>query len=214
MPESIKYNDLSQQAYEKIKSLIISNKLKPGEKIVQEKLANRLGISRMPLHKAFQQLENELLIERIPRKGLFVRKINIRDIMEAFECRAGLESVAAISVAKNITNQEIKKLENIIITHEELKQYNETKYLGLDHKFHETIIQLSGNHLLEHINKIGNILLRTFPKGIIMPMEESVTDHLKVVEALKKKDGEQASKLLKDHSYKARNILEILLKKG
>ena len=127
----LEYTDLRQQAYERVKSLIISNKLKPREKII-----------------SFQHLN----------------------------------------------------------------QYDEVRYMAMDHEFHKTIIQLSGNHLLKHLNMIGYVLIRTFPKGIILPIEESVNDHLKIIEAFKNRDGHKAEALLREHSYKARNILEKQLK--
>ena len=69
MEKTIEYYDLSLQAYKRIKDMIINDELRGGEKIIQEKLAVELGVSRMPLHKAFQMLENELLVESLPQIG-------------------------------------------------------------------------------------------------------------------------------------------------
>jgi len=74
--------------------MILAGELKPGEKLPQEKIAEQLGVSRMPLHKAFVMLEDEFLVESIPRRGIFIRKPDIQEIIDAFECREGLEGIA------------------------------------------------------------------------------------------------------------------------
>lgn len=208
MSKFIEYNDLSVQVYRRVKGMIINNELKPGEKILQEKLAHDLGVSRMPLHKAFQRLENELLVENIPRRGIFVRKINIPDIIDAFECRAGLEAMAARRAVMNAEAKDIQKLETIIRPYSEGNKFDHVDYLKLDQNFHETIIHFSQNHLLKHLNEIGNVLIRSFLKGIILPIEESDYDHRKIIEAFKEKDAEKAASLIQNHSLKARNMLQ------
>jgi DNA-binding GntR family transcriptional regulator len=72
----IQYQDLSYEVYKRLKAMILSNELLPGEQLKQEHIAARLGISRMPLHKAFQMLENEMLVENLPRRGFFVTRID------------------------------------------------------------------------------------------------------------------------------------------
>lgn len=67
MSEQIFHTDLSKPIYDKIKSMILSNELRPGQKIVQEKIAFMLGVNRLPLNKALQFLEHEMLVVSIPR---------------------------------------------------------------------------------------------------------------------------------------------------
>ncbi|MCF8362670.1 MAG: GntR family transcriptional regulator, partial [Prolixibacteraceae bacterium] len=81
MGNQIEYYDLSLQVYKRIKDMILNDEIPAGEKIVQEKLAAELGVSRMPLHKAFQMLENEMLVESVPRRGYFVRKFDPQEII-------------------------------------------------------------------------------------------------------------------------------------
>ena len=204
----IHYTDLSFQVYEKLKEMILSGQLKPGEKIAQEKIAAILGVSRMPLHKAFQMLEDEFLVESIPRRGIFVRKTNLREIMEAFECREGLEGVAARHAAMNMPLDQVKELQELFNSFLISEEIDKMEYQRADQAFHEAIIRASENSVLQRLNNIGNVLIRTYPKGIILPLHESLHDHIRILQAIEKRDAELAEKYVREHSRKARNILE------
>ena len=98
----IQHSDLSIPVYEKLKEMILTNELKPGEKLLQEKLAVQLGVSRTPLLKAMQMLEFDFLVESIPRRGMFVKKLSVEDMREIYEVREGIESVAVSLVVNRI----------------------------------------------------------------------------------------------------------------
>jgi len=206
--QPIKQADLSVQVYQRIKEMILSGELKPGEKLPQEKIAEQLGVSRMPLHKAFVMLEEEFLVESIPRRGIFIRKPDIQEIIDAFECREGLEGIAARRAASNLTNKEIDHLEFLFKEFQDLTHIDPVLYQAADTEFHELIIQASGNKVMHRLNSIGSVLIRTYPKGIILPFRESLNDHGRIVEAFRRRDGELAEKLVREHSRKAKEILE------
>jgi DNA-binding GntR family transcriptional regulator len=208
----IEHTDLSYQAYSRIRQMILTGDLKPGEKILQEKIAATLGVSRMPLHKAFQMLEDEYLVESIPRRGIFVRKPDLVQILEAFECREGLEGIAARRAALSMTDRDIDKLEALIAPFTGSQKIDEKKYQEADHRFHETIIRSSGNSILMRLNNIGDVLIQTYPRGIILSLEESMNDHLKIISAFRERSPEKVEKLIREHSRKARNIIEQIIK--
>ncbi|MFW5820683.1 MAG: GntR family transcriptional regulator [Bacteroidota bacterium] len=210
--QPIHYTDLSYQVYAKIREMILSGELKPGEKIAQERIASMLGVSRMPLHKAFQMLEDEFLVESIPRRGIFVKKPDLLAIMEAFECREGLEGIAARRAAKLMTDEQLHFLEGLFQSFTNLDNIDEGKYQTADHTFHETIIKYSGNSVLQKLNHIGSILIKTYPKGIILPLKESMQDHHLIIGAFKERSAERAEELIRIHSRKARNIIENQIK--
>lgn len=207
----IQYADLSYQVYEHLKEMIISGELKPGEKLRQEHIANSLGVSRMPLHKAFQMLEDELLVESLPRRGFYVRKPTLEEYIEAFECREALEGLAARKAAELMSLAEIDELRDHFIQFQEQVNIDIKEYSKADQLFHESIIKASGNNLLQKLNRKGNVLIRTFPKGIVMSVEESIQDHFRILKALEARNAELAEKLIKDHARKARDILYMQL---
>ncbi|MGC9344301.1 MAG: GntR family transcriptional regulator [Bacteroidales bacterium] len=204
----IEYTDLSFQVYSRIKEMILNGDLKPGDKIPQEKIAVSLGVSRMPLHKAFQMLEDEFLVESIPRRGIFVKKPDLVEILEAFECREGLEGIAARRAARVMTEKEIDELESLFKPFSKLDEIIESEYQKADQRFHETIINSSGNNVLKRLNSIGNVLIRTYPKGIILPYHESMSDHFKIIRAFRERSPGKAESFVREHSRKARNIIE------
>ncbi len=106
----ISNDELGAQAYKKVRSMIISNKLVPGQKIVQDKLAESLGISRTPLRSALQMLEAEYLVESVPRKGVIVKEFNDEEIVELYDCRIALEGTAASLFTNLALDSEIDRL--------------------------------------------------------------------------------------------------------
>lgn len=206
--EPIHQTDLSFQVYRRIKEMILDGILRPGEKILQEKIAAQLGVSRMPLHKAFVMLEEEFLVESIPRRGIFVSKPDIQAIIDAFECREGLEGVAARRATENFTDQEIDALEALFSKALAGDTMNHAAYQQADRSFHEAIIKASGNRVMKRLNHIGNVLIRTYPKGIILPLEESMADHREILKAFRARDAGRAEALIRNHSRKAIRILK------
>jgi DNA-binding GntR family transcriptional regulator len=201
----LEYYDLSVQAYKKIKTMILSNKLAPGQKIIQEKLAEELGVSRMPLHKAFQMLENELLVEHIPRRGIFVKNVDLNEIADAFECREAIEGLAARRAAQTITPRDIQFLRDLFSpfssdpANADLIRYEEA-----DLTFHNTLIRISGNRILEKMEMLGNVITRTYQRGLIRGPGETYREHMDIIDALAIKNGDKAELLLRNHFRKSR----------
>jgi len=210
--EPIHQTDLSFQVYQRIKEMILSGELKPGEKLPQEKIATQLGVSRMPLHKAFVLLEDEFLVESVPRRGIFIRKPDLQDIIDAFECREGLEGIAARRAAVNLSDEEIDALDNQFEEVGDHGYFSHAAYQQADHDFHEAIIRAGRNEVMAKLNRIGSVLIRTYPKGIILPLKESMADHREIIRAFRERNAERAEELVRNHSRKAVIILQNELK--
>jgi DNA-binding GntR family transcriptional regulator len=213
--DKIIYADLSQQAYRKLKAMILNEELKPGEKIRQEKIAEMLGVSRTPLHKAFQMLENELLVQSIPRKGIFVKTPDMQEIVDAFECREGIEGMAIRRAARVIKKSQVDKLYALFAPFlENAKKADLTRYQDADHTFHNTIIKISGNKILAKMELLANILHRTYLKGLIRPPLETLPEHMAIIDALKNHDADKAEKGIREHFRKSRNVVEKSIKQN
>jgi DNA-binding GntR family transcriptional regulator len=201
MNKQLEYYDLSFQAYKRIKSMILKNELRAGEKIVQEKLATELGVSRMPLHKAFQMLENELLVESIPRRGIYVKKIDLQEITDAFDCREAIETLAVRRVARNITSEDADLLFQLFAPFsKDPANADPVKYEEADRKFHRTILELSGNKLIiQQIEMFNNIIIRTYQRGLIRSPKETYSEHLAIIEAIARHEPDASENLLRLH---------------
>src|SRR5210317_907154 len=101
----IEMKDLSYEVYKRLKAMILANEFEQGEKLKQEQIAKMFGVSRMPLHKAFQMLENEMLVENFPRRGFYVTKIDKSKLIDAFECREALEGIAVRRATSVVTKE-------------------------------------------------------------------------------------------------------------
>jgi DNA-binding GntR family transcriptional regulator len=207
----IHYLDLSNQVYERLKDMILKNQFQPGEKLLQEKIAAQLGVSRTPLHKAFQMLENEFLVESIPRRGIFVKKIDLKQIYDAFECREAIEGVAARRLAKVIRKSQVDKLRMLFQPFMGKSEINNDAYQKADREFHNTLMRLSGNEILSKLDITGNILVRTYSKGLVRVPEETIQEHMSIIDALEKKDSELAELLIKMHTRKSMTALESMM---
>ena len=157
----IQYSELSYAVYNRLKAMILADELKPGEKLKQEYVATMLGVSRMPLHKAFQMLENEMLVENLPRRGFYVTKIDNNRLLDAFECREALEGIAARRVAKIISEKELKQLKRIFSSFIGKNKIDVNKYIEADQAFHNSILKISGNQVLQKFEVVKNITSQT-----------------------------------------------------
>lgn len=204
----IEHSDLSIPVYEKLKTMILSNELKPGEKLLQEKLAGRLGVSRTPLLKALQMLEFDFLVESIPRRGMFVKKLSVEDMREIYEVREGIESVALSLVVDRIDKSQVQQLKNIWNPFLKQKTINRKKYQKADDRFHALLLEFSGNKMLKKTYSNSLIQARIVQMGIMREPEETLPEHLELVEAIENRNHELAEKILKNHLRKSKAIIE------
>ena len=196
----IKLHSLVDIAYKKIKKLIIENKLKPNEKIIQEKMAAEFGISKIPLIQALNILSNEHLVEKIPRKGFYVRKFSKKELNEIFELRIAIELLSISNIIENLTD-EIK--ESLIDFKKKFKLSYEKKdtrkYYNIDVKFHNFLLASSRNELIVKINNNYNLLLLGYIKGFVLDLDTSHQHHMTLIDEILNKNLKKAEVMLKQH---------------
>jgi DNA-binding GntR family transcriptional regulator len=207
MPQ-INHSTLIEPIYEKVKSMILHHELKQGEKIIQEKLAKELGVSRTPLNKALQMLEFEMLLVSIPRRGIYVKKISLKEMLDIFDCREGLEAVAARLVAlKNDPTYSVKleKLFEPFINCED--GIKAAAYRSADTKFHTELINLSGNWYLNRLYFFDNLSSKIIQMGLVRPPEETLEEHLRIIDAIRRNNPLLAAEEAALHIRKSRNLI-------
>jgi DNA-binding GntR family transcriptional regulator len=212
----IEHIDLSERVYDQIKKRILSGSLVPGQKIVQEKLALEIGVSRTPLLKALQQLESELLVESVPRRGMFVKRMGPKEIIDAFNCREGLEGIAVRLTAENITPAQLKEMKGLFEPFRsmdaEVPDFPNKAYRKADQRFHEMIIAISGNEVLRRIEMLGNVLLICYNRGLVRPPNETLPEHFAIIAAIANRDGDRAEKEIRNHLRRSRDSILALTK--
>lgn len=207
----IKHTDLSFEVYKRLKAMILANEFEPGEKLVQEQIAALFGVSRMPLHKAFQMLENEMLVENLPRRGFYVTEIDNALMLDAFECREALEGIAARRATSVISEEELDEIRNLFTPFVGKKKIDIKKYIEADQEFHNAILKISGNQVLQKFEVVKNITSQTYRGGLIRQPEETLPEHLAIIEAIACGNGALAEKLMREHSLRTQELIKTKL---
>lgn len=145
----VKPASLAHQVASLLMQAILEGDFKGGDQLVESELQAHFEISRSPLREAFRELEKNGLVEIIPRKGTFVKKISRKDVEENFPVRAELEGLAARLSAVNMTDTDLAEMESLLSKMETAVMEGNTKaYYDYHLNFHEFFIGLSNNQLL------------------------------------------------------------------
>lgn len=199
---------LVDSIYLKIKQMIFNQELKPGQKLLQEKLSAELGVSRSPFLKALQRLEAEFLVENLPRRGMYVKVMSREEIIDTFQCRSVLEGLSARLAAKNISSSEVTELENLFVEFVDQDEIDQKEYAKSDRAFHKRLMDIGGNKIVKKLELINNIHLQAFQVGLLKPPKETLTDHFGIINALKAKNGRQAELLMREHIESSLEVYE------
>ncbi|MFY0606574.1 MAG: GntR family transcriptional regulator [Cyclobacteriaceae bacterium] len=203
----IQQHDLSKPVYDHLKKMIEKGQLVPGQKLVQEDLARQLGVSRTPLLKALQSLEHEMLVQSIPRRGMYVKDVTLEEMIDVYDCREGIECTAIRLVIERSSDAEIKKFRPIFQPFYESESIDGKKYGMADEQFHDLIISLSKNSILQRMSTLSNIHKRVYVYGLIRPPKETLREHLDMIEAIESRDVKKAIQAVKAHIELSKNIL-------
>ena len=200
--------ELSEMVYNSIKEMILTNQLSTGEKIVQEKIASQLGVSRSPLLAALAKLEREMLITIIPRKGAFVRKLSIKEFVDLYEIRLRLEPLGAYESALRRSDKQLQELKNLLTECEKSMAKADTDgFKKADYKFHMKIMEISENEFLYRMISVSNMMLMSNLEGLVKPPEKSLNDHKNIFHAIADRNGKNAEKLMYEHILESVNNL-------
>lgn len=213
------HKNLDAKVYGRLKSMIVERKLLPGEKIPQEKIAQDLGISRTPLVSALKLLEKENLVQSVPRRGFFIRIFTLPEMISIFELREVLEGLAARHAALNITDKEIRQLQGFFHSFRDLPGIRDIKaYAKEDRRFHGFILDVGAKEFLRSILESYSIIISSYQviasEGLIQTPNESFRDHLAIIDAVSRRDGEAAESIMRRHLRKSVEILKRNLRQG
>ena len=175
----------------------------------ERSMAAQLGISRTPIREALARLEKDGFVEIQPRKGVFVRRKSLAEVLEMVVVWAALESMAARLVTENASDSEISTLRKFGVKHSQhAERADIAEYSEANIKFHQRILELSkckllkttADGLLQHMHAI-----RRRAMGEDDRVSRSVVDHMAIIEAIENREGDLASMLVRDHTMKLHN---------
>jgi DNA-binding GntR family transcriptional regulator len=221
--ELIQKRPLKEDIFDVLHEKIISGVYKPGDWLRQEDIATQLGVSMTPVREGLDLLVSAGLAERVPYRGVRVREMSTKDVVEAYGMRLVLEAVIAQEAAKNITAEQLQGLERMLDEMKKHKTLNEMSAARrLSREFHSMIAKSSRNDLLI---KLYEMVANAFPDWLLYEavfrnpeiladsMENTDEEHIAIVDALKKRDGNRAVQKSIEHVMESGKWLETYVDK-
>ncbi len=203
---------LEKFAYDAIKNAIIGFQLVPGQSLVESELAARLGVSKTPVRDALLRLEREGFVKKVAYTGTYVSEINRKNIADIFMIRAHLEGLAARLVCGKLSPENTSKAQSYIKLMDNASKNGEIKEASNQNKlFHDLIIASTESEWLSQI--LSNLddhlkryrILSNYQSG---RLEKSTQEHQEVLDAIARKDPDNAEKFMRQHIISVLEDLE------
>ncbi|MCA1773947.1 MAG: GntR family transcriptional regulator [Halomonas sp.] len=197
---------LAERVFQQLQDAIVRGELAPGSKITEPGLSKTYGISRGPLREAMRRLEAHRLIERVPHVGARVVKLSMKELIELFDVREALESMAARLAAEHMSADEIQGLRDVLALHEgqsDLKRGEAYYQREGDLDFHYRIVQGSHNKMLmnllcDDLYYLVRLYRTQFSASGARP-QRAFVEHHRIVDAIEAGDAELAELLMRRH---------------
>ena len=200
--------------FDNLRLAILDGTLRPGERLMEVSLSERLGVSRTPVREAIRKLEIEGLVEITPRRGAQVCELSVKDVEDVLEVRETLEGLAAFLAAEKMSEEELKELEkayNGLV--KAVDEKSTEKIIKWDSKFHDILLNGSRNPRLIKVNGILVEQVHRFRKSYIEDINTAkyiVQSHKKILDSLKEKNKEQSKENAMEH---IRDVKDFILNK-
>lgn len=194
-----------------LRQSIMIGELPPGTRLIEMELARQLGVSRGPLREAMRILETEGLLESNPGRGSSVAQFSEKDIREVYSLRDVLEQEAIKRACIHGEKEDLHELQHILdALFEAAKEGNPSRVTDLDFQFHTQIWKMADHELLMQVLQGITTQIRMFlavQTHLYDDLAEGISDHQKLLDALKKQDGETGAKIMKDHLQVAEDVI-------
>ncbi|KQU25891.1 hypothetical protein ASG65_14920 [Bacillus sp. Leaf13] len=212
-----KTEPLHSQVYTIVKEMILEGEYQPGERLVETKVAENIGVSRGTVREAFRMLtKDDMLVQ--DGNVLLVYNPTAQDILDLYECRKSLESLAARLAAHNITEEQLNELEQIIDESKEaLIKNDKQKLTNLNQQFHDIIACASLNKQLIQLFEVIKTKVLYIRNCILKELMESfpdlVNDHIQIYSALKDRNPLKTEEKMGEHIQRSLKVANAALNK-
>mgnify|MGYP006132030587 FL=1 len=198
---------LKDKIYDALKEAITSMNIYADDaelRLDERRLSEQLSISRTPVREALARLEQEKLVQIVPRRGVYIVRKTKVEILEMLTVWAALESMSARLITLNATDDAIASLRSLLTSYSEgqvddhIDEYSENNI-----NFHQAILRMSGNQLIcdtadNLFIHMRSIRVRTI--GEEDRAQKSIVDHMQIVEAIESRDPDLAERLVREHT--------------
>ena len=209
------YLPLRDVVFNTLRQAILRGELKPGERLMEIQLANKLGVSRTPIREAIRKLELEGLVLMIPRKGAEVADISEKSLRDVLEVRKALEELAVQLACDKITKEEIEDLKKAAEDFKKiLKSRDITEIAEADVRFHDIIFMATDNQkLVQLLNNLREQMYR-FRVEYLKNEEvhpQLIAEHEKIIEHIMERDKAKASAIVSEHiNNQGEGVIDII----
>jgi len=205
------YKPLREIVLEALKDAIVNGKLKPGERLMEQQVAEELCVSRTPVREAIRKLEIEGFIIIVPRKGAYVSDVSLKDIAQVFEVRAAMEALAAGLAAQRISDEQLGVLEKKLAEVESVAESLDLdSIIQFDTDFHEIIYNASKNdRLVQILHNLREQIQRYRTTSLASPgrLKDTIKEHRELLEAISTRDVTLAQRVAKEHIENAEGTI-------
>src|SRR5882757_5162914 len=189
------------RVYEELRSMAMTFRFLPGERLNEAILAKELGVSRTPLREALNRLSTEGFLTFSANNGFFRKPLDVKEIFDLYEFRVCLELSAIKLAVERATEEQLSELEGFVAeSAREVPDRTVDDLVTLDEQFHEMLMKLTGN--VQMLNSLRNINARIqFVRWLDMTERRSETQsqHKHIVSALRNRDRRECERLISDH---------------
>lgn len=194
---------LRDVVFKTLRQAILTGELKPGERLMEIHLANKLGVSRTPIREAIRQLELEGLVIMVPRKGAMVASITQKSMTDVLEVRLALEKLAVSLASERITEEQKQKLKDALLNFEEKTGNGDASEIAkADVAFHDVIFEATGNMRLGQL--VNNLAEQMYRYRFEYIKDESghnrlIKEHRRIYDAIVSGNAEDATTEISIH---------------
>lgn len=201
---------LHERVVSRLREAILNGEFQPGERLIQEELAEAMGVSRMPIREALRQLEKEGLVTLEAHKGAIVTPITLEDIEEIYELRANLEALGLERSMRDLSRDDKNRLQQLADDMEQaVQKQNAERFIALNAEFHR---MLRKGSKWRRLHNFLELLWHGFPPHTpnILPrqMDQSLLEHKEILQAIEAGDGERAKRTIQKHILRTGEALQ------
>ena len=204
--QAIRRRSLHHELTELLRGLITGGELAPGEKIPEQRLCERFGVSRTPLREALKVLASEGIVTLRPNSGAVVSALTLEELDEVFPVMGALEALSGEIACRRITDAEVAAIRSL---HEEMVEYwrkgELQPYFRLNQQIHVAILEATRNETLKSLYRslAGRLMTARYIANMSTERwAEAVTEHEAILQCLSDRDGKKLADVLKRHLAK------------